>query len=253
MWVIEYYDLIRILTITDLRIKYQSSVLGFLWSFLNPLLMLLVLYAVFRNMSQASDNIFILYLLIGIISWRVFANGTTASIRAIYAKPGLVKKIYIPRNILVFSIVISSFISSMFEFIILFIILIFLGASISINIIMFPVITIIYFGIVYGVGLALGSLFVFYKDLDNIWAVLMQIGFFLVPIFYKITSIPAQYQIFYVANPVTSIMILYRDILLDATFPPLLLLGYTVIISVLIFTVGSLIFNKMEPKLAEEM
>lgn len=251
MWIFEYYDLIRILTISDLKIKYQSSVLGFLWSFLNPLLMLLVLYIIFSTIRQVSDTEFILYLLIGIISWRVFSNGTTACIRAIYGKPGLVKKVYIPRQILVFSLVISSFISSLFEFVILFILLIILGAPLSLNLAMFPLITAIYFGIVYGVGLALGALFIFYRDLDNIWTVLIQIGFFLVPIFYQVSSIPVQYQTLYLANPVSGIMVMYRDILLYATFPPPLLLVYSIFAAILILAAGMAIFNRMEPRFAE--
>jgi lipopolysaccharide transport system permease protein len=215
--------------------------------------MLLVLYVVFSSIQHVSDTQFILYLLIGIISWRVFSNGTMASIRAIYGKPGLVKKVYIPRQILVFSLVISSFISSLFEFLILFVLLIVLGAPISLNIAFFPVITVIYFGIVYGVGLALGSLFIFYRDLDNIWSVLIQIGFFLVPIFYQVTSIPEQYQTLYLANPVTAVMILYREILLYATVPSLPILGYSVIAAILILAAGIAIFYRMEPRFAEGM
>jgi ABC-type polysaccharide/polyol phosphate export permease len=81
----------------------------------------------------------------------------------------------------------------------------------------------------------------------------MQIGFFLVPIFYQFTSIPVQYQTFYVANPVTTIMILYHDVLLYATFPPLALLGYAMIVAVPILDADTIIFNKMEPRFAKGM
>jgi lipopolysaccharide transport system permease protein len=251
MWVLEYYDLIRILTISDLRIKYQSSVLGFLWSFISPLLMLTVMYIVFSTMRGISDKEFIVYLLTGIISWRAFSMGTSASIRGIYGKPALVKKIYIPRQILILSIVISSFISSLLEFLILFALLIILSIPLSLNVFLFPVITAIYFGIVFGVGLALGSLFIFYRDLDQIWSVVMQIGLFLVPIFYQVTSIPPQYQAIYLLNPVSAIMVMYRDILLYAAFPSLTLLGYSVLASAIILAVGTLIFRRMEPRFAE--
>lgn len=253
MWVLEYYDLIRILVISDLKVKYQSSVLGFLWSFLNPLLWLVVLYVIFANVRNITDTSLILFLFVGIICWRVFSSATTAAVRSIYSKPGLVKKIYIPRQILVFSIVISNFISSLLEFVILFAFLIVFGAPLSLNLLMFPVLMLIYFGIVYGVSLALGSLFVFYRDLDNIWTVLMQIGYFLTPVFYQVTALPEQYQALYLTNPVSTMMVMFREIMLYATFPSLNLLGYGILAAILILVIGTVIFNRMEPRLAEEM
>ncbi|HQN30938.1 MAG TPA: ABC transporter permease [Methanothrix soehngenii] len=74
MWIFEYRELIKILTISDLKVKYQSSVLGFAWSLLNPLLMMLVLYLVFSNVFNANQDNFALYLLIGIVSWRFISE-----------------------------------------------------------------------------------------------------------------------------------------------------------------------------------
>ena len=165
MWIVEYRELIKILTISDLKVKYQSSVLGFAWSLLNPLLMMLVLYLVFNNVFKANQDHFALYLLIGIISWRFLANGTSASMGAIVGKSSLVTKIYIPRQVLVMSTVLSSFISSILEFLVLVPLLIILGAGLSPYILLFPVIHIIYFLIVYGISLILAALYVYYRDL----------------------------------------------------------------------------------------
>jgi lipopolysaccharide transport system permease protein len=120
MWVIEYRELIRILTISDLKIKYQSSVLGFAWSLLNPLLLMLVLYLVFSKAFTTSQDNFALYLLIGIVTWRFLSNGTSSSIRSIVGRASLVTKIFVPRQVLVLSTVLSSFISSLLEFLVLF-------------------------------------------------------------------------------------------------------------------------------------
>jgi lipopolysaccharide transport system permease protein len=83
MWFVEYRELIKILTISDLKVKYQSSVLGFAWSMLNPLLLMLVLYFVFSNVFKTTQDHFALYLLIGVISWRFFSTGTTSAMSAI--------------------------------------------------------------------------------------------------------------------------------------------------------------------------
>ncbi len=192
MWIVEYRELIRILTISDLKVKYQSSVLGFAWSLLNPLLMMLVLYLVFNNVFKSNQDHFALYLLIGIISWRFLSIGTASSMTAIVGKPSLVTKIYIPRQVLVMSTVLSSFISSILEFLVLVPLLIILGAGISPYILLFPVIHIIYFMIVYGISLILAALYVYYRDLNQIWDVLIQIGFFLSPIVYPLPDSAAR-------------------------------------------------------------
>jgi lipopolysaccharide transport system permease protein len=145
MWLIEYRELIRIMTISELKVKYQSSILGFTWSLLNPLLLMLVLYFVFNNIFKMTQNHFALYLLIGIVSWRFLANGTSSAIASIVGKPSLVTKIYIPRQVLVLSVVLASFISSILEFVVLVPLLFILGVGLSPYILLFPVIHPIFF------------------------------------------------------------------------------------------------------------
>lgn len=103
MYLFEYSELIKNLVISDLKVKYQSSALGFAWSMLNPLLMMLVLYFVFSNVFKFQQEHFDLYLLIGIIAWRFLANGTMTAMTSIVGKPSLVTKIYIPREVLTFA------------------------------------------------------------------------------------------------------------------------------------------------------
>jgi len=89
MWILEYRELIRIMTISELKVKYQSSILGFTWSLLNPLLMMLVLYFVFNNIFKATQNNFVLYLLIGTVSWLFLANGTSSANTSIMERQAL--------------------------------------------------------------------------------------------------------------------------------------------------------------------
>jgi len=253
MWILEYYDLIRILTISDLRVKYQSSMLGFVWSLLNPFLMLLVLYVVFSQLYTTTGTDFILYLLVGITSYRFFSNGTTAAVQSVLSKASLVSKISIPRKILVFSSVLSSFFSSMLEFIILFALLIAFRIPLSVNLLFFPIITLIYFIIIYGIGLALGALYVFYRDLNQIWEVVISIGFFLSPIIYPITLIPPDLLRWYMLNPVTVILVMYRDALLYGITPSLLAIGYAFFASVVLLVIGIAVFTQLEWRFAEEI
>ena len=253
MWIVDYRELIRILTISDLKVKYQSSVLGFAWSLLNPLLMMLVLYLVFNNAFKNNQEHFALYILIGIVSWRFLANATSSSMMAIVGKPSLVTKIYIPRQILVLSSVLSSFISSLLEFLVLMVLLLAFGVNISPNILFFPVIHIVYFIMVYGISLALAALYVYYKDLNQIWEVLLQLGFFISPVCYSISTVPEKYIFYYMLNPVTLVMQIYRKTLLYAESPSAVSLVYILLSACVLLILGAVIFKRLERRFAEEL
>jgi lipopolysaccharide transport system permease protein len=253
MWVIEYRELIRILTISDLKVKYQSSVLGFAWSLLNPLLMMLVLYLVFNSVFKTSQEHYALYLLIGIVTWRFLANGTTSSMGAIVGKPSLVTKIFIPRQVLVLSTVLSSFISSLLEFLVLMVLLLAFGVQISFNVLFFPAVHILYFILVYGISLVLAALYVYYRDLNQIWEVLLQLGFFVSPVCYTITTVPEKYLFYYMLNPVTLIMQVYRKALLYGETPSAVSLIYILVSACILLIIGTMIFKKLERRFAEEL
>jgi len=253
MWFVEYRELIRILTISDLKIKYQSSVLGFAWSLLNPLLMMLVLYFVFIKAYNMNQDNFALYLLTGIVTWRFLANGTTSSMQSIVGNPSLVTKIYIPRQVLVLSKVLSSFISSLLEFFVLFVLLIAFGVKLSGNILFFPFVYMTYFVMIYGISLALASLYVYYRDLNQIWEVFLQLGFFLSPVVYPLTIVPEKYVQLYMLNPVTVVMQINREILLYSEAASASSLLYVTIAAMFILVSGSAIFRRMERRFAEEL
>ncbi|KUL03004.1 MAG: ABC-2 type transporter [Methanoculleus marisnigri] len=253
MWIVEYRELIRILAVSDLKVKYQSSVLGFLWSLLNPLLMMLVLYFVFSNVFRFEEDNFSLYLLIGIVAWRFLANGTMTSISAIVGKQSLVTKVYVPRQILVLSSVLSSFVSSLLEFSVLVPLLILFGVDLSFNVLFFPLIHAIFLVLVYGLSLILASLYVYYRDLNQIWDVLLQAGFFLSPIVYPISIVPEKYLGYYMINPVTVVIEMYREVLLYAKTPSVIDIGLIVAAAGLMFLAGSSLFGRLERRFAEEI
>ena len=251
MWLMQYRFLIWNLTIADLKIKYQSSALGFIWSLLNPLLMMLVLFFVFSNFFRFEQENFALYILVGIIAWRFLANGTSSAMISIVNRPSLVTKIFIPRQILVLSSTLSSFISSSLEFCVLIPLLFILGAPITPYILFLPIAHGIFFFIVYGLSLALASLYVYYRDLTQIWDVVIQLGFFLSPICYPITLIPPKYLPLYTLNPVTVIIETYRNFLIYGLPPGLRSLAYLVIATVILMIIGKVVFKHFERRFAE--
>lgn len=253
MWLIRYRELIKILTVADLKLRYRSSTLGFAWTMLNPFLMMLVLYTVFYNVFKMKEQNLALYLLIGIVTWRFLANGTLCSIGAIVHKSSLVTKIYIPRQILVFSSVLSCFISSLLEFAVLMLLLPVLGVKVSLYFCVFPLVHIIYLLMVYGISLALAALFVYYRDLQQIWDVLLQAGFFLSPIVYPISTVPEEYLRYYMLNPVTAVMQIYRQTMLYGAPPSILDFAVICIAAGLSLAVGCMFFLRLEPRFAEEI
>ena len=253
MWIIEYRDLIQILTISDLRVKYQSSVLGFAWSLVNPLFIMIILYAVFSGIFHVSESRYALYILIGIITWRFLASGSSQGMTSIVANAGLVTKVAIPRQIIVFSTVLSAFISSILEFGVLFFLIIFFGVSFSSTFLLFPPIHMLYLLPVYAISIILASLYVFYRDLNQFWDILLQAGFFLSPIVYPISAVPEKYIQLYMLNPVTIIMEMYRGILLYGEFPPASQILYLVVISIILLLTARFGFSRLKRRFAEEV
>lgn len=252
MYIITYKELITNLVVSDLKTKYSSSVLGFAWSMLNPLLMMIVLYFVFSNLFKNQPN-FIVYLLTGILAWRFFANGTMAAMSSVVGKSSLVTKIYIPREILTLSVTLSSLISSMLEFLVFIPLLTISGASISHLVLIFPIIHMMYFLIIYGIGLILASLYVYYRDLNQIWDVILQVGFFLSPIIYPITLVPQKYEFYYMLNPITRLINIYRDIFINEGFPKFSDIIIIIISGIILLLIGTMIFKKLSRRFAEEI
>lgn len=250
MYIFEYKELIKNLVISDLKTKYSNSTLGFAWSMLNPLLMMLVLFFVFSNVFRNQDN-FIGYLLTGILVWRFFSIGTAVAMTSIVSKSSLVTKIFIRREILTLSNVISSLISSFLEFLVLLPLLVILGIGLSSTFLLFPLIHILFLMIIYGTGLILASLFVYYRDLNQIWDLILQVGFFLSPIFYPISYVPEKYIFYYNLNPVTVLISMYRAIILDGNFPRMIDIIYIFMVGMILIFVGTVLFKKLSRRFAE--
>jgi lipopolysaccharide transport system permease protein len=149
--------------------------------------------------------------------------------------------------------VLSSFISSLLEFFVLFVLLIAFGVKLSGNVLFFPIIYLAYFIMIYGIGLALSALYVYYRDLNQIWEVLLQLGFFLTPVVYPLSIVPEKYLDLYMLNPVTQVMQANRDILLYSETASVSSLLFIIISALIILVVGSVIFERLERRFAEEL
>lgn len=250
MYLYDYRELIRNLVISDLKTKYANSVLGFAWSMINPLAMFVVFFLVFSNIFGREDN-FTGYLLVGMVTWRFLQNGVSYTMASIVGRPNLVTKIYLPREILPFSIAVSNMISSLIEFSVLLVLLLAIGNGLHLTFLLFPLLHLLYFMIIYGLGLLLSSLYVYYRDMGQIWEVAVQAGFFLSPIVYPLSIIPAQYQPIYLLNPMTALIGMYRDIFINGTVPGLHDFALVTAFGVILIAIGSYTFSRLSRRFAE--
>ncbi len=242
----KYFDLIKNLIISDLKLRYKNTIIGFLWSLLYPLIMMLVLYVVFSRTMEKEIANYILYLLLGIILWNFFSTGTLRSLRSIVSNMEIIKKIYFPRIFFVISAVISSFISCIFELVVFFIFYIFIFKYLPFHVLWIIPLIFLEFILILSIGLLLSSLYCFCRDLLPIWQIILKIGFFITPIFYSADRIPEKFLNLYLINPVTRLLILSRKSLLLHINPSFGELSILMLGILVLSIAGILVFFKTE-------
>ena len=219
-----YRGLVRNLVVSELKVRYKNSALGFVWSLLNPLGMMVVFTVVFgvlwpNNMIEKYP----LFLLCGLLPWNYFANSVNSSTNSIVANANLVKKVYFPREVLPISSVLAQLINFLLAFVVLFAVLLVFRSNLSPWLPLLPFVILIQTLFTLGVALFLSTLNVFYRDTVIILEVVLLAWFFLTPIFYSVEMLPASYdlagltinvrRIYYIANPMASLVNMYRDML----------------------------------------
>ncbi len=248
-----YRNLIWTLAWGEFKQRYKNSVLGYFWSLLEPLLMLVVLYVVFSNLMRIQVEYYQLFLLLGIILWNFLSRATSMGLNAILGKPSMVQKIYFPREILVLSSCITALLMSIFESLVFVAFMIVFRVPLSANLIYVPLILVILFLLSLGLSLALAALNVFYRDVQFIWAVIIQAGFFATPILYPVDIFGEELQRIFLLNPMAHIIMTARDVIIYSTPAAAGSLLYAGAMSLVTLIIGYIIFAHYEPRFAEEM
>jgi lipopolysaccharide transport system permease protein len=248
-----YRHLTYKLAISDFKLRYKNSVLGFLWSLAEPLLMLTVLYFIFTNLMRVNVEHYQLFLLMGIISWNMLSRGTSMSLNSIIGRASLVQKVYFPREVLVLSSCITAFLMTLFEFVVFGAFMIAFKVMPGITIVYGPLVLFVEFVLILGLSLGLAALNVYYRDVQYIWAVFLQAGFFAAPIIYPISIIPVNYVWVIRLNPMTRIIDMLRESVIYSKFPVLMDGVFITAAALVILAAGYVIFMKLEPGFAEAM
>jgi ABC-2 type transport system permease protein len=191
---------------TDFKLRYQGSVLGYAWSLLRPLLLFVILYIVFVRFLKIGNTIphYPVYLLLGIVVWSFFNEMTTRSITAIVEQGDLIRKIRIPRWIIILSSSLSALINLAFNHIVVAVFMIVNHADLLRTTLWLPLILLEVYVLALGLSLILSASYVKYRDVTYIWEVIMQAGFYLTPIIYPLTKVPSlTFQKIIMLNPMS--------------------------------------------------
>lgn len=205
----------------DLKLKYRRSVFGYLWSLLNPLLMMFVISTVFSHFFRFEIENYTIYLLAGQIFFIFFNESTTMAMMSIIGSANLIKKVYVPKYIFPVSKVLSSFVNLLFSLIAIVIMLIVTQTKITWAILMFPLPLIFILLFSMGIGMILSVLAVYFRDMTHLYSVLTTAWMYLTPIFYPIESLPPEVINIIEYNPLYHIITCFRYIILHGQVPSL--------------------------------
>ena len=254
-----YVHLIREIAVTDFKLKYQGSVLGYLWSLVKPLALFAVLYVVFTVIFKLGAGIphYPVYLLLGVMIFGFWGEATSGAMNSIASKGDLIRKIYFPRIVLVISATITSLITFSLNMLVVMFFAYLNGVHLGWGVLWaIPFIIELYIFIL-GVSFYLSSFFVKFRDIGHIWEVVNQALFYATPLLYSLAAVPNSYARIMILSPLAQTIQNIRAAFLGSSvvtisdywrfpfIPEILVLA--------IFISGYFVFQKMAAKFAEEI
>lgn len=263
-------ELLANLTLRELRGKYKRSMLGWSWSLVNPLATMAIFTVVFLYFLRvpvprgepSGLRVFALFLLCGLLPWNFLANGVTGSMGAILGNANLIKKVYFPRELLVAATVASWTVSLLVELGVLAVVMLVAGNSVLPWLPGLVVLVALQAVFVLGLGLLLGVLNVYFRDVQHFVGIVLQIWFYATPVVYPLSVVPRTGEVLgrevpiaflYGLNPMVRFVEAYRSLLYHVRAPALADIAYLAAVSVGLLALGLVVFSRLEPALAEEL
>ncbi|MCX7840612.1 MAG: ABC transporter permease [Anaerolineae bacterium] len=247
---LRYRDLLWSLVQRDLTVRYKRSVLGFLWTMLNPLLTMLVLTIVFSTFFRFEFQHFAVYLLSGLLLWNFFAQSTTQAIHNLLWAGSLVNKIYLPKPIFVVSALLVGLVNLVLALIPLALIMLISQHRFSPALLFLPIPIALVFLFALGVGLFVTTLAIFFVDVVDIYQVGLMILFYLSPIIYPLSILPERYLPLVQLNPMYYFLQLFRQPIYDGTIPEVGFVWRAALIALVALIVGWWFFTKKADEFA---
>lgn len=244
----KYRSLLRELVVRDIKVKYKKSILGLLWTLLNPLLTMVVLSIVFSNLFRNDIENFPVYLIIGQVMFTFFSESTNMAMESIIGNAQLIKKVYIPKYIFPISKVLSSFVNLLFALIAVLIVAVVMKIDLKISVIFSPLSLIYILIFAMGFGLILASINVYFRDTRHLYGVALTAWMYLTPIFYPMNIIPDKYIGLVKMNPLVYMVQHFRECVLYGIIPSLSLNLTCLSISLVTLALGLFVFYKSQDR-----
>ncbi|MCK4647963.1 ABC transporter permease [bacterium] len=244
-------ELIFSLAAKDLKARYKNAVIGFGWTLLNPLVLMVTFYVIFGLIFPITrvEN-YPLFLLCGLFPWTFFTASLSEATTSIVANANLIRKTYFPREVIPISISLANLVNFLLSLVILFAFILIFRIKLSLAILWLPLIILIQLIFTIGLSLIVSSLHVCYRDVRYLMDILLRVWFFATPIIYSLSHVknrlPSKIFPLYLLNPMTGITIAYHNIFLYRQGPDPLALILAAAVSVLTLIMGFFTFRKYE-------
>ena len=257
--------LLNELTKTDFKLRYQGSVLGYLWAIIRPLLMFGILYIVFAKFLRFGAEIphYPVYLLIGTVLWNFFTECTNQGIQSLIIRSDLMRKIAFPKWIIVLSATTTALINLAINLVVVIVFSLLSGVELSWTWLIVPFLILELYLLSFGIALFLGSLNVKFRDVQSIWEVLIQALFYAIPIIYPLSMVVNYSEVaanVLMLNPIAQVIQDVRFCLITnetvtgwAILPNAFLKLVPLLLVAIMFTIGVLVFKKKSKYFAEEI
>lgn len=242
----KFQPLLYELVARDVKIKYRKSVLGVLWTLLNPLLMMVILSIVFSNLFRFDVENYPLYLLAGQILFNFYNEATSGAMTAILGNASLIKKVYIPKYLFVLSRIASSSINILSSFCALILVMLFTRQELhfSMFLVVIPLVYLIVFSL--GVGLILAAITVKFRDVMHLYSVFLTALMYLTPVIYPINMLPGWVRMIVSINPLTGILTIFRDVTIYNTIPSVAEFLISFVVVCVTLALGLWVFYKQQ-------
>lgn len=249
----QYRELLKTNVQKEIRGKYKGSFLGVLWSFINPLLMVLVYALVFPYIMRTNVDNYLIFLIVAIIPWNFFTTVINSGCNCIWINGGIIKKVYFPREILPISVVAAGLVNFLISCIIILIFLLFGGIGFSIQLLWLPLIAIIQSLFSLGLLFILSAINVYIRDIEYLVAFIINLLFYATPILYTVDMFPKTIRWVLYLNPLSHLIDAYRSIFYYQTMPNISSLIYISLLAIFAVFIGYCLFKKLEKGFAEEV
>ena len=247
----QYTELIKQLIVKDLKLKYRRSILGYLWSILNPLLVMLVMVIVFSNLLNRGGKIehYAVYLLSGRIIYEFVIGSSSDAMRSILGNSALLKKIYLPKYIFPIAKVSSGIVNMVFSMGALLIVMVVTRTPFSWHFLLFPIVVVQVFLFTCGLGFFLAQAKVFFRDIQYIYHAFTTMWMYCTPIFYTIEQMHGKVRfVIEHLNPLYYYIYQFRCVIYYGRVPELSIVGMGFLIAIISFVLGLLCFKKTQDK-----